>query len=237
MALFSHDRHRNTLSLRPTMRSLCSLLVAVIPFGVIVAQSPAVTLDHESKHHLVLANEWVHVLDVTVPPGDSTLYHVHPNDYVYVTFGAVDLKAQPLGGPATDLRLADGEVRFTKAPISHRVSNPSRVPFHNLTIEMLKPSGVPLSATPDGKIALENDRVRVERIVLEPGQASARHEHHGPWLDVAVGPGTVDVAETDGTTRRVTYRPAAYHWNSAARTHTLKNVGRTRVELLEIEWK
>jgi hypothetical protein len=219
---------------------LCSthvLLATFLPLSRVVAQSPAVMIDHEAKHHLVFANDWVRVLDVIVPAGDSTLYHVHSNDYVFVTFGDVALKAQAQGAEKTDLVLANGEVRLTTAPITHRVLNPSSRQFHNLTIELLKASGAPLAPGTAGEVVLDNARVRVERIVLEPGQSSARHEHRTPGLDVGVSVGTVDVINTGGATDHVAYAPASYHWNGAPRTHTLTNVGRTRVEILEIEWK
>ncbi|MEP6494742.1 MAG: hypothetical protein ABJF01_18800 [bacterium] len=218
-------------------RSLRWLLGALVPLSRVVAQAPAVTLDHESKHHVVFANEWVRVLDVVVPSGDSTLYHVHSNDYVFVTFGDVALKAQALGAAQTDLPLANGEVRITMAPITHRVLNPSRSPFHNLTIELLKPSGMALTPRAEGVTVLDNDRVRVGRIVLEPGESTTRHEHRGPGLDVGVSAGTVSVVDASGATTRVTYAPASYRWSAAGRTHTLTNVGRSRVEIVEIEWK
>ncbi|HTE46237.1 MAG TPA: hypothetical protein VK636_13380 [Gemmatimonadaceae bacterium] len=218
-------------------RSTYFFLTALLPLGRAVAQSPAVTLDHEAKHHPVFANEWVRVLDVVVPSGDSTLYHVHPNDYVFVTFGDVALKAQAQGAEKTDLVLANGEVRITMAPITHRVLNPSSNPFHNLTIELLKSSGVALAPVAAGVMVLDNARVRVERIVLEPGQSTARHEHRGPGLDVGIAAGAVDVTNANGKTEHVTYAPASYHWNAAARTHTLTNTGRGRVEIVEIEWK
>ncbi len=210
--------------------------VVAVPTATIAAQAVVpVTLDHESKHHVVLTNSWMRLLNVVVPPGDSTLYHVHSNDYAYVTFGGVALKAQALGDTATNLVLTNGEVRFTKAPITHRVVNPSASPFHNLTIELLKSSGVPLAPATD-PVVLENDRVRVERIVLEPGQSDARHEHRGPWLDVGVAAGTVTDVDDHGS-KRIEFRPASYVWHDAARTHTLTNVGRTRVEIVEVEWK
>ncbi len=195
------------------------------------------TLDHEAKHHLVFANEWVRVFDVIVPAGDSTRYHVHANDYVYVNFGAANLKAQPLGGSATDLRLADGEVRFTPGPITHRVVNPSTTPFHNLTIELLKSTGVTLSSSPAGQVVLDNSRVRVERIVLEPGESTPRHEHRGPGLEVAVRGGTVSSASVTEVSQRLTYQSAGYRWYDAPRIHTLTNVGPTTVEIVEIEWR
>jgi quercetin dioxygenase-like cupin family protein len=214
-----------------------ALLAVVIPFGSVVAQTAAVSLDHEAKHHQVYANEWTRVFDVIVPAGDSTLYHVHANDYVYVTFGAVRLLAQPLGAAATDLPLADGEVRFTRAPITHRVVNPSTTSFHNLTIEVLKTPGARDSMPAGAAVALENERVRAERVVLEPGQSTARHEHRGPGLDVAVSPGTIRVASGSGDTTAITYKAGDYRWNDHARTHTLTNVGRTRIEIVEIVWK
>jgi quercetin dioxygenase-like cupin family protein len=213
------------------------LLALVVPFGALLAQRPPVTLDHEPKHHLVFANEWVHVLDVVVPAGDSTLYHVHSNDYVYVTFGAVALEAQALGSAATDLSLANGEVRFTKAPITHRVVNRSATPFHNLTIEVLKTPGVRDSTPSGAAVVLENDRVRAERVVLEPGQSTVRHDHRGPGLDVAVSPGLMSVANAGGEPERIAYKAGDFRWHDGGRTHTLTNIGSTRIEIVEIDWK
>ena len=33
------------------------------------------------------------------------------------------------------------------------------------------------------------------------------------------------------------YRPATFHWNAAGRVHSLTNTGRTRLEIVEIDWK
>jgi quercetin dioxygenase-like cupin family protein len=207
----------------------------VSPFSL-CAQKP-VTIDHEAKHHAVFANASTRVFDVIVPASDSTLYHVHSNDYAYVTFGDVALKAQALGAQQTDLALANGEVRVTMAPITHRVLNPSTKPFHNLTIELLKPSGAKLSPTFAGTMVLDNTRVRVERIVLEPGASTIRHSHSGPGLDVSVSAGTVDIVNAKGPKQHLALSPAWYHWNDAGRDHTIMNVGKSRVEIVEIEWK
>jgi quercetin dioxygenase-like cupin family protein len=218
----------------PHRRWIAALL---LPLSGVLAQSPAVSIDHEAKHHLVFSNDWVRVFDVVVPAGDSTLYHVHPVDYAYVTFGDVSLKAQAQGAEQTDLALTNGEVRMTVAPITHRVLNRSSVPFHNLTIELLKSSGVPLAPANAETVVLDNARVRVLRIVLAPGQSTAQHDHRGPGLDVAVSGGEVHMVDANGAQDHRVYSPASYRWNGAPRVHTLTNVGSTRVELVEIEWK
>ncbi|MFI5230304.1 MAG: alpha/beta fold hydrolase [Gemmatimonadales bacterium] len=202
------------------------------------AQS-AVPLEREAKHHLVLANGYVRVFDVSVPAGDSTLYHVHANDYVYVTFGAAALRAQALGAAPTPLSLGDGEVRFTRGPITHRVMNPSTVAFHNLTIEVLKPVGATrVSLAPAaGQPVLENDRVRVERVVLAPGVSTGRHELLGPWLDVVVRSGAARVEEESGATRRLNLARGQYVWHRDSTARTITNVGSDTLELIQIEWK
>lgn len=219
----------------PKRRHLFSWILLVAPPLAGVGSQTPVTLDHEAHHHPVFANEWTRIFDVTVLPGDSTLYHVHPNDYVFVTFGDVALKSQLFGAEKADLKLSDGEVRITMAPITHRVVNPSTKPFHNLTIELLKSSGVALSAAPAGTTVLDNARVRVQRIVLKPGASTPRHEHRGPTLDVAVSAGSITTGSAAAD--RWTFAPASYRWNTAARTHAITNTGKSRVELVEIEWK
>ncbi len=64
-----------------------------------------------------------------------------------------------------------------------------------------------------------------------------KHVHVGPGLDIAVHPAQFDVIDANGMTEHKTMQTADYHWNTAARTHTLKNTGKTRLEIVELEWK
>ena len=50
-------------------------------------------------------------------------------------------------------------------------------------------------------------------------------------------PRDVHVADANGAQDHRTLVPGSYHWNDAARTHTVTNLGTTRIELVEIEWK
>src|SRR5437667_5787551 len=123
-------------------------------------QSP-VTIPNEAHHHLKFENKYVRVYDVVVASGDETLYHIHSNDYVYVVFGNATLKAQTPGVTQTDLILKDGEVRFTRGPITHRIINQGSAPFHNITIEILaspgiKEEGISPKDVPGRSVILEN---------------------------------------------------------------------------------
>src|SRR5215467_5526627 len=118
----------------------------ILLLSIFAAQSPQsqpsapVPVGSEGHHHFKLENEYARVFDVLVPPGDATLYHIHSNDYAYVSLSSVSLKAQILGAQPLDLVLRNGDVRYTRWPITHMVSNPDTAPFRNITVEILKPA-------------------------------------------------------------------------------------------------
>lgn len=84
---------------------------------------------------------------------------------------------------------------------------------------------------------LDSARVRVERIVLEPGQFTLWHEHRAPGLDVGISPGTISALNANGGEERATYASGSYHWYGDPGVHALTNVGRVRLEIVEIELK
>src|SRR5262249_28741398 len=114
------------------MRLIAAASMALILTISICAQAP-VPVSKEPRHHLKFENEYVRVFDVLVPPGDTTLFHIHSNDYVFVSIGDATLKAEIPGGQPSDLIMKDGESRFTKGPITHRVRNVAKTPFRNVT--------------------------------------------------------------------------------------------------------
>jgi hypothetical protein len=100
----------------------------------------SVEITAEPSHHLVFQNEYVRVFDVTVAPRATTLVHKHNYDYLFVTLGDSDVVSVRPGEKPVALKLKDGEVRFTPGKFAHAAINQSDRPFHNITIELLKPS-------------------------------------------------------------------------------------------------
>ena len=223
------------------MKILIAAILSVAGALSSVAQSP-VPVASEPRHHLKFENEYVRVFDVIVPPGDTTLFHIHSNDYLFVSIGDANLKAEVLGNQPGDLILKDGEVRYTKATITHRVANQSKDQFRNITIEVLKSPGIKVDANSHPQISghslvLENDRVRVERLVLEPGQATNMHKHALPGLAVIVSGGSVMVDAPGQKAQAFDLKAGEFRWREAGTTHRLKNAGKNRVEVVDIEWK
>jgi quercetin dioxygenase-like cupin family protein len=85
------------------------------------------------------------------------------------------------------------------------------------------------------KIEIENDRVLVRRNVHPPHSVTPMHSHRAGVVVYLT-----DVRERttapDGTSKIVTHKAGEALW-APARSHTLENLGDTRVEAIEIELK
>lgn len=224
-------------------------LLGALTYGWLAqgAPMPAYTVPaiREPHHDVKLDNRFVRVLDVTVPPFDSTLIHIHENPYVYVSIGAATLKAQVLGSSDfTDLNLKDGEVRFSPA-VTHRVGNIGSTPFRNITIQI---QGRDDTAPRDDRAAasvkvagssmvLDNDLIRVERLLLAPGQSTGLHAHARSNLLVAVHDATLRLEAEARPAIRLPMKPGDFDWHTGGLSHTITNVGTTPFEAIEVVWK
>ncbi len=108
--------------------------------ATLAQQQQPVEITSEPSHHKVFENEYVRVFDVTVAPKASTLVHKHNHDYLFVTLGDSDVVSARPGEKPVALKLKDGDVRFTPGNFAHAAINNSDQPFHNITIELLKPT-------------------------------------------------------------------------------------------------
>lgn len=222
------------------MRLIAAAVLSFLGLFTTTVQSP-VPVANEPRHHLKFENEYARVFDVLVPAGDATLFHTHSSDYVFVNIGDADLVAEVMGSPPVDFLVTNGEVRFTKAPVTHRVINPYIFRFRNITIEVLRSPGPRGTATPDTSpghtIVLENDRVCVERLILEPGQSTNTHTHNLSALSVFLTNAKVLMESPGQKPQEIEYKPGDFRWRDAPVTHSIKNIGATRFEAVGIDWK
>jgi len=223
-------------------------LFLLLPF--LAAQTaPEVEITSEPSHHLVVDNEYVRVFKVEVAPHTSTLMHRHRHDYVYVTFGDAHLSNEVEGKPPVDVKLADGETRFTAGNFAHVARNLSDQPFRNVTIELMQdeklrqtPSHWPEESGektfPGGssKILFVKDGVRVSEVNLEPGAVTPSHHYDGPHLLVAITDLDVrsDVEATGPMPGK--FKSGDAKWLPGGYTHTLTNVGKNPARLVTVEF-
>ena len=231
--------------------ALAGVVTASIASKRVMAQGAAtpemqVPAIREPHHFVKLDNKYARVLDVTVAPFSGTLYHIHENPYFWISIGPATLRGQTLGAKEIiNIEPVDAEVRYSPA-LTHRVGNIGSIPFRNITVQIqarddVSPAGSALaSPRPTGyqaKPPLDNELVRVERLILEPGQSTGRYTLPRSGLLIAARDGSISVERPGSGPHRIDMKAGEFEWHTGPTTHTITNVGKTRFEAIEAVWK
>ena len=221
------------------LAALCSSATAAI------AQDKVVPATEEPRHVVKLVNDVVRIVDVEIPPGYRTLMHEHALNYAYLMVSSARLRNETPDKPPADVDIAAGLVGYYRASQGayvHRFTNIGESVFRAIGIELLSPSPsvdvvTPLDRSTGYVTVLDNERVRVYRLVLEPGKSTGL---------VRLAPRTVRVAGNEmalveksagGDKRDLHLAPAQFEWRAEAAAVTLENTGSSTAELYEFEMK
>jgi quercetin dioxygenase-like cupin family protein len=226
-------------------------------FTVVITAQTEVEITAEPHHHLTFANDQVRVFYVEVGPGAATLLHWHHHDYIYVTLGDTELTNEVEGKPPVDLKLQDGETRFTPAPFAHLVRIAPGKPFRNVTVELLQDEKLRQSsahwdpAHPDEdrglnilhggteEILFVKDGVRATEFELQPGGVVPMHRQATPYLLVAVS--DLDLREhflTDVHGPDLGhFKSGESKWLPGGYSHTIKNAATQPAKFVTLEFR
>ena len=118
-------------------------LFLVSTSAVVAAQVP---LTREPRHRVTFENAQMRILDVNIPPGDTSLDHRHDFDIVTVSMtGGTEIRVRNTGQPWTTRAprpLGDAAVaEYAGKPGSHKVENTGKRAYQLFAVENLKSSG------------------------------------------------------------------------------------------------
>jgi hypothetical protein len=142
--------------------------LANLPGQVPVAEEP--------RHHLLFQNKEIKILNVLIPPGDTSLYHIHTTPSLFIGLSSTSTGSQLLGGAATAGKSTAGTIRFENlAPPNirtHRVWNADKDTFNVMDVELLLKDTVfhkmPLTM-PNLKLEIDTNWVRSYRLIMLGG--------------------------------------------------------------------
>jgi quercetin dioxygenase-like cupin family protein len=156
-------------------------------------------ITEESHHRLVLQNQRVRVFQVEVAPHQSIPLHHHRYDYAYVVIGRSEISNEVQGKAPADIKLQDGETRFSPGNFLHTVRDVGDTPFRNVTVEFLPAKQSHASSSPwaDSRglqileggtqdILFVKDGVRVSDVQLNRGASLPKDRAAAALLIVAV---------------------------------------------------
>jgi hypothetical protein len=150
-----------------------------------------IQVSQEPRHHKVLENEWVRVLDVHVPPHDTTLMHKHSTPSVFLILSNTKTGSQTLIEPGKP-SFADGNIWFEgfyEKPRIHRVWNEDTIEFHVMDIELPHTPSTSVDNTvnpPFSKLLFDEKPVRAFRITLPGGRQFTQKQISSPILVIGL---------------------------------------------------
>jgi quercetin dioxygenase-like cupin family protein len=209
---------------------------------IFAAQEAAapVPVENEPLHHVVLKNESVVVIHLTLPPGERTLYHIHSHDRVAVPLSSTSITQQVLnekeGPPSPSEAGTFSALTLPGTSYTHRVHNVGANPYDVLDVELLERPQKPSPVTA-ATVAAENPSARIYNWTLAPGATSAMHTHVRPYLIVAATGFNLKMTSPDGQSFTHELKCGDFHWVDTKVTHTLANAGSAAGQILEIELK
>ena len=153
-----------------------------------------VPVREEPRHHVALQNQYLRLLDVRLPPGDTTFFHVHEIPSLFLVLSKTLTSSQVKGeewvnGTFTSEPGYSWYNGFTTGPLIHRVANIDTVPFHVMDIEILSNYNAHLAQLLFDTI-YTNEKAFAYRINFENKEEKKQIEDRGPIAAIVVsGPG------------------------------------------------
>lgn len=208
------------------------------------AYEPTVCIDQEPNHHLVLMSSSIRVFDVAFSPGGISLWHLHNKDSVLVCLDGADVPSEELGKEMVPRPpISSGQMyykEYAKKPFVHRIRNVSPTNFRILDIEILKVQAtlVHLSTLDSSfEVSIDNDRVRVSKVIIRPGEEVAPIRFHGPHLLILMTDGYFTMAIPGQPKVTISAKRGHQHMEERAQTETISNIGDKNIEISIIEVK
>jgi hypothetical protein len=138
-----------------------------------------IPVSQEPRHHKILENDHLRLLDVHLPPGDTSMIHIHATPSVFVILNNVKTGSQVISeedhskSPVPHF----GNIWFEgfyEKPRIHRVWNSDSAEFHVMDIELTNKNYIMIDGAikrPPFTFLFDEKPVRAYRLDLQPAAA------------------------------------------------------------------
>lgn len=220
------------------MQKIFLSLIIILQFQIVTAQ---VLVSQEPRHHPVFENEQVRILNVILPPGDTTLYHIHNTPSVFIPFTKTRTGSQKLDEAAGEGTSTAGAVWFENlsppAIKIHRVWNLDTSDFHVIDVELLQRSagklGRPLRKN-NLSIVIDTPWVRVYKLHLQKQELFESENLGSNYLLVGLQKSNVKLTGNKGTSD-LHLQPGWFQWIRKGEFFSLLNTTNGNIGIILME--
>lgn len=198
-----------------------------------------------AQNNVVLDNDQVRILKVTVPTDHSTGFHEHKTNrvMVYLNKGGQSIIRQD--GPTTVQKWKAGEPLWSPAIGMHRVVLAAKEPNTIVEIELKQPGPStptalgrlhPLNADPKhNKLEFENDQVRVYRTKYKAGDDIPTHEHRNPRISTYLTASDTNDIDEAGVLTQTVHEAGDVAWSVREVRHHAKALRDSETVVVELK--
>jgi hypothetical protein len=198
----------------------------------------------EPRHRRRFETDLVRVYDVSIPAGDTTLYHRHTEDTFYVAINEATVRDRTWGeegertgtAPAGSLLCRPHRSR----PLIHQVHNlgpgDMRLIGAEIRARPTRRAEQPLAA-PGHTLSLEREQLRAYDLALDPGRSTGEIRYAFASLTVLLTVATLRVGRPDGTSTMVVLAPGDVIWRPEPAELSITNVGEEPCRAAVGEWR
>ena len=195
--------------------------------------------------NVILENDQVRILKVTVPTDHTTGFHVHEINRVmiYLNKGGQSIIRQD--GPTTVQEWKAGEPLWSPAIGMHRVVLKATEPNTIVEIELKQPGPSapgamsrlhPLEADPKhNKLEFENDQVRVYRTKYKAGDDVPTHEHSNPRISTYITASDTNDIDEAGVMTHTVHDAGDVAWSVRQVRHYAKALRASETVVVELK--
>ena len=193
--------------MRKYFRGFSFILLLLFQFVEMKAQ---VLVHEEPRHRPVFQGQGVRILNVVLPPGDTTQYHIHQTPSVFIFLSNTESGSQLQGEKAITGKNIAGRVLYEDLSPphvrTHKVWNMDKDTMRVMDIELLsKDTGFILAPLrlPGLELEIENSYVRAYRGTLKTGQEFSPGKQERPLILVSLSNINTVVKQNGKTLSRI----------------------------------
>ena len=224
--------------LKPVFRKHLFFLVLILK---LTNSSGQVPVHKEPRHHLVLQNKEIRILNVLLPPGDTTQYHTHTTPSLFIRLTSTTTGSQLQGGKGSAGKSTAGTILFENlAPPNvrtHRVWNADKDTFNVMDVELLlKDVGFdnkPLTM-PNLQLEIDTNWVRAYRLTMLGGTDFNIKNKKQLLVLVSLNVATMQTTQ-NGKTGYESLKPGSYFVISKEQSFSIKNTSDENVPFILLE--
>ena len=217
----------------------CLLLILILCSTILIKAQ--VQVRNEPRHHNVFENEFVRILDVYLPPNDTTQYHIHNTPSVFIILTNTNVGSQLIGKQPQKGANITGEVSYDSlnTPRTHRVWNEDSAWFHVMDIELTSKRAnlrIPPLQNPTLKLLFNKGQVNGYETEIKPGSNLLLPASSNGYLLVSKSETVIDYKITEATQHRM-MRAGHYLWIEGGKSITIMTNNQTPASLVLLQLK